>query len=349
MRIRLAGVMDLMAAEGKYHNSCRVVFERKTAKIHKGTLRGADYGMLWLCDELQYSAEKGQVIALTEVWDRYCVLASEAGSSIPQQFHTRMATFKDKLQDEVGNIYQFVQTHQTIAVDMQTLLVPIKYEKTAVSDMLEKRLCEDDDNLTMPSYCPHDDIFLSIVHVALKLRGDLLHQEGHNELSVSQEHATKCIPDSVYMFLQLLFGGEERLENEDYNNATREMKILSMGQDMVYGLSNGSKLTPKHIGLGCTLHQATRSKKLVQLFHKAGHTISYDQILKIDTALAQKTLESMDNESGAVVPGNIDAGEFVHFTADNIDINDGTLDGKKHIPCHSNGCLANNRIFNLYT
>ncbi len=160
----------------------------------------------------------------------------------------------------------------------------------------------------------------------MNLRGDLLHQEGHSELSVSQEHATKCIPDSVYMFLQLLFGGEERLENEDYNNATREMKILSMGQDMVYGLSNGSKLTPKHIGLGCTLHQATRSKKLVQLFHKAGHTISYDQILQIDTALAQKTLESMDNESGAVVPGNIDAGEFVHFTADNIDINDGTLD-----------------------
>ncbi len=100
---------------------------------------------------------------------------------------------------------------------------------------------------------------------------------------------------------------------------------MSLGQDIVYAVSNGVKWTPKHISLGSTLHQVTRSKRLVDLFHKAGNILSYKQILKIDTALAQETLASMNNDNGAVVPPNLNAAIFTHFTADNID---SSLDGK---------------------
>ena len=31
----------------------------------------------------------------------------------------------------------------------------------------------------------------------------------------------------------------------------------NIAQDTIYAVSKGSKLTPKHIGLGLTLHQAT--------------------------------------------------------------------------------------------
>ena len=105
-------------------------------------------------------------------------------------------------------------------------------------------------------------------------------------------------------------------------------RILSLTQDIVYAVSNGVKWTPKHIGLGSTLHQVTRSKQLVDLFHKAGNILSYKQILKIDTALTQETPASMKNDNGAVVPPNLNAAIFTHFTADNIDINDSSLDGK---------------------
>ena len=77
-----------------------------------------------------------------------------------------------------------------------------------------------------------------------------------------------------------------------------------------------------------TLHQATRSKDLVRLFHKAGHTLSYEQVLRVDTALAENTLKSIDYETGAVIPINFVEDKFVHFTADNIDLLDETLDGK---------------------
>ena len=46
-------------------------------------------------------------------------------------------------------------------------------------------------------------------------------------------------------------------------------------------VSGGRKWTPKHIGLGITLHQVARSKDLVKLFNKAGDVLSDDQILQV--------------------------------------------------------------------
>ena len=75
-------------------------------------------------------------------------------------------------------------------------------------------------------------------------------------------------------------------------------RVLSIAQDLVYCISGGKKWTPKHIGLANTLHQATRSKDLVELFSKAGHCLSYEQVLQVDTSLAESTLKSMDQATG---------------------------------------------------
>ena len=107
-----------------------------------------------------------------------------------------------------------------------------------------------------------------------------------------------------------------------------ETRVLSIAQDLVYIVSGGRMWTPKHIGLGSSLHQATRSKKLVQMFHNAGHIISYRDIRRVDTALAKHPLSTMNTENGAVTPVNLAEGRIIHFTADNIDINEGTLDGQ---------------------
>ena len=64
------------------------------------------------------------------------------------------------------------------------------------------------------------------------------------------------------------------------------------------------------------------------MFHNAGHIISYKNILQVDTALAESSLQSMDTETGAVVPPNFVSGHFTHFTCDNIDINDSSFEGK---------------------
>ena len=47
-----------------------------------------------------------------------------------------------------------------------------------------------------------------------------------------------------------------------------------------------------------------------------------------DTALAKHTFSSMNTSNGTVTPINLAEGRFIHFTADDIDINEGTLDGQ---------------------
>ena len=61
---------------------------------------------------------------------------------------------------------------------------------------------------------------------------------------------------------------------------------------------------------------------MVNLFSRAGHVISYDRILQIDTALAEHALSTMDVTTGSVMPPGLVRGTFVHYTADNIDILD---------------------------
>jgi len=99
--------------------------------------------------------------------------------------------------------------------------------------------------------------------------------------------------------------------------------VLSIAQDLVFSVSGGRRWTPKHVGLG-----SSRSKKLVEMSHNAGHTISYLDIRRVDTALAKHTLSTMNTENGTVIRVNLAEGRFIHLTADNTDINEGTLDGQ---------------------
>ena len=82
-----------------------------------------------------------------------------------------------------------------------------------------------------------------------------------------------------------------------------DQTVCSIAQDIVYGVSNRRKLTPKHVGLGLALHQATRSKALVELFHAANHTIGIDTVRQIDTTMAQNILDRFAKNGICIYPG----------------------------------------------
>ena len=87
-------------------------------------------------------------------------------------------------------------------------------------------------------------------------------------------------------------------------------------------------MTPKHIGLGMTVHQATRSKQLVDLLHEACHSVSYDMVRRIDTSVSEHVLQKFLDNDHVFIPRGIQEGRFAHFSADNVDILEETLDGK---------------------
>jgi hypothetical protein len=155
---------------------------------------------------------------------------------------------------------------------------PVKLAHIPISEM---RKCEEPvETLTIPIYQPENKEFMTLVHITL-LRGDIVSHAHYKEVNVNEQKAIDCVLDSLYMFLNLMLGGQQLLEVdvEEVQNDTRieslkQCRILNIGQDIVYSVSRGKQMTPKHLRLGSALHQATRSKKLAQLFHNAGNAVS---------------------------------------------------------------------------
>ena len=67
-----------------------------------------------------------------------------------------------------------------------------------------------------PDETPPQEIF----YTALQLRADLKDLPGHHTSwrGIDMDHVSDVIPNSLYLFLSLLFGGENILELEEQDN-----------------------------------------------------------------------------------------------------------------------------------
>ena len=98
-------------------------------------MKDNDLALVWLRGELEYAADKGDVIKLNDVWDRYTTLAEKAEITIPPSFISRRATFKDKLMHMVGDIVECVQSLDRGPSERHNLLIPKKCVNMALSQM----------------------------------------------------------------------------------------------------------------------------------------------------------------------------------------------------------------------
>ena len=87
MRIRLAGVGDLVAAEGKYHLKCLTNFKRE-CKI-SATDTENHHVMVDLNHHLEQGLSQGHVNDMGEVWKNYIKRKQELGQEIPRRYASR--------------------------------------------------------------------------------------------------------------------------------------------------------------------------------------------------------------------------------------------------------------------
>ena len=84
----------------------------------------------------------------------------------------------------VADSFTFFQPLDKEPAERKMLLIPTKYEHASLVRMTQE--AEDfAGTFQLPQYKYHDDIFLSLVHVALKIRKDMMESEGHNGFCVS--------------------------------------------------------------------------------------------------------------------------------------------------------------------
>lgn len=346
MRTRLAGVADLIAAEACYHLACLVKFERRakqfSAVCTPSEMAARDIPMETLCKSLIIGLAQGHVYDMADVWQRYEELCSDMDSGIALKYQSRRATFYEEVQRRIGAKCSYVRplTGGTLLIypgDKSDFIISKSLTKSSQQAMFssdsESTADEDDGGLAIP----HSNIFQEMVHVALKVKQDLQDTPGHGDTwhGIDNEHVAEVVPGSLYLFLRLLFGGtdvvNEELENSDEDDVRQT--ICSIAQDIVYAVSKKRKLTPKHIGLGLALHQATRSEALVDLFHAAGHIIGIDTVRRMDTTIAQHILDKFERNGNVYIPENIAYGRLIHCSCDNIDVLEATLSGKNSFHC----------------
>ena len=97
-----------------------------------------------------------------------------------------------------------------------------------------------------------------LYRVGIKVHHDLKSMPGHDSIGdISQESAEKIIPDSLFTLVKLLCVGHQDDDGEDESSC--KTSVLSICQDILFAASRGRKLTPRHVGLGLTIHQAKRA------------------------------------------------------------------------------------------
>ncbi|CAG9814726.1 unnamed protein product [Phaedon cochleariae] len=296
LNIKVNAVGDLIAADAMYHSTCLVRLGRVKDAMDAATKNEDRRNMLpfWqLCKELRVAASLEKILKLDDVWQRYVNLAKSLDVDIPVSFESRRSSFKTKLEEELGGIYQFFQPLNRDVHERQMLLIPVPVGKKAATENSSNV----DDDFDLPSHEP-DDFFRTIVHCALKVRGDLMALPGHCSFEISQGAVVKIIPDSLHLFLGVLIQGEEVLDS-----------------------------------IGDVADAEDRDEAGITEAERSG----YRNVLQADTSLATVTLQKFDKETGAVTPPNFKhMSEFgdntvpvLHDTADNINLMLDSLDGKK--------------------
>ena len=90
-------------------------------------------------------------------------------------------------------------------------MFPVNYLKEGISSIINQNDKELQESIIPKHRSENNDEFLALVHVALRLRGDIEQKGGYKGLSITNDAAEECIPESLYLFLNPLFGEPDLL------------------------------------------------------------------------------------------------------------------------------------------
>lgn len=186
-----------------------------------------------------------------------------------------------------------------------------------------------------------------IYHAAKAVRMALLSQDAKTTWPPTAATLNECniqLPSVVYNLLAWILSDNTDVspdENVTVTDPVVRRLILSIGQDLQYNISKGRQKTPKHVALPMTMKNLTGSKEVISLLNRFGHGISYEQLLSVETAMAEKQIAA--EEGGVVLPSNVQPKVFSIFAWDNIDILEETLSGRGTTHC-TNGIVVQRQV-----
>ena len=329
---------DLIAVETKYHRYCLSVYKRRADRIEKGTEQEpkpvdpyaeAFTELLQVIEEdirMGKAFEMSALVLKFETFLQKFGIASYRGEKLKKRL---LNSFKGKLtfhQPAERNQSELVYSSE---VDLRTTINKIAELKRKIKeDEIEEDLFSD---MT-------DSDHITLVNASVLLRSAIKDVHGIatkssiDKSDITEEKAKDIIPEILFRFAACLLGGNLAHDIvKDSNNMDNDMerRVLSLCQDIMYIVKKSRVKTPKHIGLALSVKHLTGSKQVVNMLHSQGHCISYDDLCRVESAIASNTQQQAEESGGVYIPSNIiPGGSFVQAAMDNIDTNEETRSGE---------------------
>ena len=86
---------------------------------------------------------------------------------------------------------------------------------------------------------------------------------------------------------------------------------------------------PEQLAVGLTVHQAIRSKEIVNMLHGFRMSVEYNRLLRVESQIEAHVLQHMEQCGGMYLPPDIVEGRHLFFAIDNVDFAEDTYDGKR--------------------
>ena len=319
---RLAGVSDLIAAEGKYHLKCYARFQRNSSKVARSNqVQDSDCDPRGTCFEetmslLENGMSRGNIFTHSKQYGHTSLADLSCITTLIPAFIGETSLRRR------SNVF-YTTKFQPMNPSESLLIVSTNLSESVLRSLLKAPNLE-------PGDIDFDTELLSwLYRVAVNIHNDIKSAHGHNCIgNINEKSAEEVVPESLFMLIAMLCAGDN--DNEERTTVEIKMRVLSICQDIVFLASRGRKLTPKHVGLGLAVHQATRYKQLLHLLHSVGHSISYETVLRMDNTIANDVLQKYNENGNVFVPQNFhinSVASYTRYAVDNIDINQETLNG----------------------
>ena len=329
---------DLIALEAKYHKNCLSANKRRAdrtdAQAESGSKQVDPYAEAFreLMQEIEADLRMGKSFEMTSLRTQYETFLKTFGID-----SYRGEKLKKRLINYFGGELTF---HRPMNPNLSELVFSTEIDiKTTINKIAEMKSKIRDDEIEEDLFSDvNESDHITLVNAAVLIRSAVKDVHGIaantciDKNDISEEKAKAMIPDILFRFTAALLGGklaQDIVKDSSNMDKSMEKRILSLCQDIIYTTQKSRVKTPKHIGLSMSIKHLTGSKQLVNMLHSQGHCLSYDDLCRVESAIASDTLQLAEESGGVYIPTNMVAGgPFIHSAMDNIDINEETRSGE---------------------
>ena len=182
----------------------------------------------------------GHVYDMGCVWSQYVKSCSVENVGVPQRYQSRKSSFYDDVKEILGDLASFarpINTHSYL------LIYRTKKSQLALAQQLTATNDGEESDAILPV---QDNSLQQLVHSALHFRDELQNTDGHTSgwSGIDSDHVTRIIPDSLYLFIPILLGGTNVLDNDQSLPDKLHNSTCSIAQDIIYLTSETKNLLP---------------------------------------------------------------------------------------------------------